>query len=124
MLDELEWPSLEACRDMLDMLDELEWPSLEACREQSFLTFLFKIHSYTVSLNKNRYLTPVTGSTQRRTSKINSTQYRMNKAYNDVLKNSFFPRTIPKWNSLASSVEDATTAEELMAKYDRLGVIK
>ena len=29
-----------------DMLDELEWPSLEARREQSSLTFFYKIHSY------------------------------------------------------------------------------
>ena len=33
-----------------DMLDELEWPSLEARREQSSLTFFYKIHSGTVSL--------------------------------------------------------------------------
>ena len=41
-----------------DMLDELEWPSLEARREQSSLTFFYKIHSGTVSLDKDKYLTP------------------------------------------------------------------
>ena len=41
-----------------DMLDELEWPSLEARREQSSLTFFYKIHSGTVSLEKDKYLTP------------------------------------------------------------------
>ena len=40
------------------MLDELEWPSLEARREQSSLTFFYKIHSGTVSLDKDKYLTP------------------------------------------------------------------
>ena len=40
-----------------DMLDELEWPSLEARREQSSLTFLYKIHSGTVSLDNDKYLT-------------------------------------------------------------------
>ena len=35
-----------------DMLDELEWPSLEARREPSSLTFFYKIHSGTVSLDK------------------------------------------------------------------------
>ena len=34
-----------------DMLDELEWPFLEARREQSSLTFFYKIHSGTVSLD-------------------------------------------------------------------------
>ena len=41
-----------------DMLDELEWPSLEASREQSSLIFFYKIHSSTVSLDKDTYLTP------------------------------------------------------------------
>ena len=41
-----------------DMLDELELPSLEARREQSSLTFFYKIHSGTVSLDKDKYLTP------------------------------------------------------------------
>ena len=39
-----------------DMLDELEWPSLEARREQSSLTFFYKIHFGTVSLDKDKYL--------------------------------------------------------------------
>ena len=79
------------------MLDELEWPSLEARREQSSLTFFYKIQSDTVSLNKDRYLTPVTSRYQ---------------ACSDALKNSFFQRTIPQWNRLPSSVVDANTAEE------------
>ena len=40
-----------------EMLDELEWPSLESRRERSSLTFFYKIHSGTVSLDKDRYLT-------------------------------------------------------------------
>ena len=36
-----------------DMLDELEWPSMEARREQSSLAFFYKIHSGTVSLDKD-----------------------------------------------------------------------
>ena len=40
-----------------DMLDALEWPSLETRREQSSLTF-YKIQSGTVSLDKDKYLTP------------------------------------------------------------------
>ena len=56
-----------------DMLSELEWPSLEARHEQSSLTFFCKIHSGVVSINKDRYLTPVTTTTQKRASKINNT---------------------------------------------------
>ena len=41
-----------------DMLDELEWPSLEDRRVKSSLTSFYNIHSGTVSLDKDRYLTP------------------------------------------------------------------
>ena len=37
---------------------ELEWPSLETRRKQSSLTLFYKIHSGTVSLDKDEYLTP------------------------------------------------------------------
>ena len=40
-----------------NMLDELEWPTLEARREQSSLSFC-KIHADTVALDKDKYLTP------------------------------------------------------------------
>ena len=40
------------------VLDELEWPSLEDRRVKSSLTFFYKIKSGTVSLDKDRYLTP------------------------------------------------------------------
>ena len=33
-------------------------------------------------------------------------------AYSDALKNSFFPRTIPLWNSLPSSVVSSKTIDE------------
>lgn len=41
-----------------DMLNELEWPSLEARREQCSLTFFYKVHSGTVSIDKDKYLIP------------------------------------------------------------------
>ena len=44
-------------RSVDDMLDELEWPSLEDRRLKSSLTFFYKIHSGTVSLDKDKYLT-------------------------------------------------------------------
>ena len=56
-----------------DMLDELELPSLETRREQSSLTFFYKIHSGTVSLDKNKYLTPAPNL--RRTRASHESQY-------------------------------------------------
>lgn len=94
-----------------DMLNELEWPFLKERREQSSLAFFHKIHSGTVSLDKDKYLTPATRSTQTRASQ--NFQYCRYQAYSDALKNSFFPRTIPKWNALPSSVVAAQITEEV-----------
>ena len=55
------------------MLDELEWPFLEARREQSSLTFFYKIHSGTVSLDKDKYLIPAPNLQRTRSS--NDSQY-------------------------------------------------
>ena len=59
--------------------------------------FLYKIHSGTVSLDKDRYLTPAPNLRSTRASP--DSQYTRYMAYIDALKNSFFPRTIPLWNS-------------------------
>ena len=96
-----------------DMLDELEWPSLEDRRVKSSLTFFYKIHSGTVSLDKDRYLTKAPNLRSTRAS--HDSQYTRYMAYSDALKNSFFPRTIPLWNSLPSSVVSSKTAEEFKA---------
>ena len=85
-----------------DMLDELEWPALEDRRVKSSLTFFYKIHSGAVSLDKDKYLTPAPNLRSTRAS--HDSQYTRYMAYSDALKNSFFPRTIPLWNSFLSSV--------------------
>ena len=84
------------------MLDELEWPSLEACRDRSSLFLFHKIHSGAVSIEKDNYLTPAHSLKSTRSS--HSAQYCRYQTYSDALKNSFFPRTIPQWNSLSPSV--------------------
>ena len=61
-----------------EMLDELEWPSLESRRERSSLT-LYKIHSGTVSLDKDKYLTPAPNLRRTRTS--HESQYTRPFAY-------------------------------------------
>ena len=83
-----------------DMLDELEWPSLEDRRVMSSLTFFYKIHNGTVSLDKDKYLTPA--PILRSTRASHDSQYSRYMAYSDALKKSFFPRTIPLWKRLPS----------------------
>ena len=97
-----------------DMLDELEWRSLETRREQSSLTFFYKIRSGTVSLDKDKYLTPAPNL--RRTRASYESQYTRYFAYSDALKNYFFLRTIPMWSSLLSSVVSSKTIEEFKAQ--------
>ena len=96
-----------------EMLDELEWPSLEARRDQSSLLLFHKIHSGAVSIEKDKYLTPARSLKSTRSS--HSAQYRRYQTYSDALKNSFFPRTIPQWNSLSPSAVNSQTAEEFRA---------
>ena len=97
------------CVSFGTMLNDLEWPILEARREQSF----FKMHSGTVTLDKDKYLTPA--ASNRRTRASHDSQYTRHLAYSEALKNSFFPRTIPVWNALPSSVVSIKTPEEFKA---------
>ena len=80
------------------MLDELGWPSLEARRDLSSLLLFHKIHCGAVSIEKDNYMTPAHSLKTTRSS--HSAQYRRHQAYSIALKNSFFPQTIPHWNSL------------------------
>ena len=71
------------------MLDELEWPSLEARRDRSSLLLFYKIHFGAVSIEKDKYLTPARSLKSTRSS--HSAQYCRYQTYSDALKNSFSP---------------------------------
>ena len=76
-----------------DMLDELDWPSLETRREQYSFTLFYKIYSGTVSLDKDKYLTPA--SNLKRTRASHEPQYTRYLAYSDALKKNLFPQDYP-----------------------------
>ena len=67
------------------MLDELEWPSLEALRDQSSLFHIHKIHCGAVFIEKDKYMTPAHRLKTTRSS--HSAQYHRHQTYNDALKN-------------------------------------
>ena len=67
-----------------------------------------------MDLDKDKYLTPAPNL--RRTRASHESQYTRYFAYSDALKNSFFPRTIPMWNSLPTSVVSSKTIEEFKAQ--------
>ena len=75
------------------MLDELEWPSLEAVGIGPLCFFLKRFTVCVVSIEKDKYLTPALNSKVTRSSSHCDTRQ----------KNSFFPQTIPRLNSLSPS---------------------
>ena len=95
------------------MLDELEWPSVEARRDQSSLLLFHKIHCGEVSIEKDTYMTPAHRLETTRSS--HSAHYRCHQTYSDALKNFLFPRTTPHWNSLSPSVANIQSTEEFRA---------
>ena len=74
-----------------EMLDELEWPSLEARRprDRSSLLLFHKTHFGAVSIEKDKYLTLAHSLKSTRAS--HSAQYCRYQTYSDALKNSFSP---------------------------------
>ena len=64
-----------------------------------------------MSIEKDKYLTPAHSLKSTRSS--HSAQYCRYQTNSDALKNSFFPRTIPQWNSLSPSVVNSQNTESL-----------
>ena len=77
------------------------------------LLLFHKIHCGAVSIEKDKYMTPAHSLKTTRSS--HSATYRRYQTYSDALKNSFFLRTIPHWNSLPPSVANAQSTEEFRA---------
>ena len=73
-----------------EMLDELQWPTLEAREDQSSLLFFHKIHCGTKSIDKDKYLT--LSQSTRSTRSSHNLQYCRPQTYSDALKYSFFPQ--------------------------------
>ena len=87
------------------MLHDLGWYTLERRRNHQQLIFLYKIINGHVEIEPSNYLTPSYSKTR-----ANHSQKFMHiSASKDYYKNSFFPRTIPSWNSLPQNVAEAST---------------
>ena len=85
------------------LLDQLNWDSLATRRTKIQLTFLYKIIHNHVDIPPDPYLTP--GHTRTRSN--HKYKFRQISASKDYFKFSFFPRTIPIWNSLPAPVAEA-----------------
>ena len=85
------------------MIDQLQWKSLESRRSKIQLTLFFKVIHNLIDIPPDNYLTPSTTRTQSTHSK----KYRQFSPSTDSFKFSFFPRTVPLWNSLPSDIAEA-----------------
>ena len=86
-----------------DMLQDLNWETLESRRTKLQLVMMYKIINDLVDIPCDAYLTPATT----RTRAIHSKKLLQYPTRTDTFKFSFFPRTIPVWNSLPAPVAEA-----------------
>ena len=84
------------------MLDHLQWESLESRRSKIQLTLFFKVIHNLIDIPADQYLTPSTS----RTRATHSKRYRRFSPSTDSFKFSFFPRTVPLWNSLPAVIAE------------------
>ena len=85
------------------MLEHLQWESLESRRVKIQLTLFYKVVNNLVHIPAADYLVP----SMSRTRASHSKRYRQFSTSSDFFKFSFFPRTVPSWNSLPATVAEA-----------------
>ena len=85
------------------MLEHLQWEYLESRRTKIQLTLLYKVVNDLVDIPADEYLTKGTS----RTRSAHMKKFRQYRTSTDSFKYSFFPRSIPLWNSLEASVAEA-----------------
>ena len=86
------------------MLEKLEWTSLEDCRRITRLSMMFRITHDLVDIDWKDFMTKST----RPTRKHHPTSYMKIQVKSAPYANSFFPWTIPLWNSLPHDILDIT----------------
>ena len=86
------------------MLEKLEWTSLEDCRRITRLSMMYRITHDLVDIDWKDFLTKPTRPTRRH----HPTSYMQIQVKSAPYANSFFPWTIPLWNSLPHDILDIT----------------
>ena len=86
-----------------EMLQNLQWETLESRRTKIQLTMFFKIVNDLVDIPAEEYLSPAST----RTRALHSKKLRQYSINSETFKYSFFPRTIPAWNSLPATIAEA-----------------
>ena len=86
-----------------DMLTHLGWETLQSRRTKHQLTMTYKIMNNLVDIPAQNFFT------QARSSLRANHRFKLNhfQTSTDAFKFSFFPRTVPVWNSLPAAVAEA-----------------
>ena len=99
---------------MTKILSQLNWNSLETRRKRQRITMLYKITNQLVDINPDDHLKRNTRTGRGHKQKYTQIRYNTRR-YGDT----FFPATIPDWNSLPEATVDATTITRF--KQSKLG---
>ena len=95
------------------MLSSLNWPTLQQRRSNIRMCMVFKIIHQLVAIPQENYFTPKC----RLTSNQHPHTFLQYQTTRDYFKYSFFPRSIPQWNSLPMNI---VTAPSLVSFQHRL----
>ncbi len=86
-----------------NMLDHLHWETLQSRRQKQQLVMLYKIIHNLVEISPTPYLQTAASSTR----SAHNLRFIPYSTSTDCHKFSFFPRTIPEWNTLQASVAES-----------------
>ena len=102
-----------------DKIKDLGWASLETRRRQSRLTLMYKLTHGLIDIDTRKYLIQHSKS---RTRGSHQSKFRVPYANKDVLKFSFFPKTIADWNILPEDIVSSSSLETV--KYRLTAFLK
>ena len=90
------------------MISQLGWESLEARRAKMRMVLLYKATHNLIAVDSHLYLIPITMPTRQ----SHRVTYRQISTRTNYHKFSFYPRSIPQWNSLPASIAESPQLEE------------
>ena len=97
-----------------EMLQELRWPTLERRRRCARLTMFYRVHHGMAHINSKFH--PLPSTRRRRVRSTHNSHYDLPSTKRTYRQKSFFPRTIPEWNSLPEDSVSETTLASFKAR--------
>jgi hypothetical protein len=100
------------CHSVSDMLHDLGWPTLEERRQEQRLVLFYKIIHGISHVQTEGILAPADS----RTRSNHRYKYGHIRTNCEVYRNSFFPATISRWNSLPAGTVEAVNTDDFKLK--------